>query len=121
MAGGFFGGAFGAEGDQAGYDLGRCKVVGPAVGIGDGAIEFLVQLVNDVGPGGCGSGLLLATKHSAGGDPLPPIVDFGHGQAGHFGKCLPAGEVEFLGDFGDPRLSTSRHFGERKRVEDLGL
>ena len=53
LTGGFFGGAGGVEGDEAGEDFGvaqvgfRVAVAEPAVGGGDGGIEFVVELAED--------------------------------------------------------------------------
>jgi hypothetical protein len=64
-AGGFFGGAGGVEGDEAGEDFGVVQVgfgvavAEPAVGGGDGGIEFVVKLAEDGEESGVVGGLFL--------------------------------------------------------------
>ncbi len=55
MAGVFLRLALRVEGDEAGDDVGRGEVGGPAISVGDGGIDLFVEAMDDEGAGGGGA------------------------------------------------------------------
>ena len=59
QAGGFFGAAFSVEGYNAFEDLFRFEIAGPAVGVEDGAVEFVVKFAEDADEAGIVNGAVV--------------------------------------------------------------
>jgi hypothetical protein len=96
--------ALAVERDEAGEDVVVAEVGGPAIGVGDGGIEAVVQLlqdqhqaiVEDAPVGGGESGGV-----GAGAQLLQHVVEAGEGQVGVFRQDTLAVGVELFGDFAD--------------------
>ena len=73
--------------------------------------------MDDEGTRGRGPIEIVACQLLACGDPLAPVVDFGHRQARHFCKGLLAGGVKLLGERAYSFAILERRVWKREWVE----
>jgi hypothetical protein len=106
---GFLGGALGIEGDEACEDLlvGQISAISPAVGLGDGGIEVVVELAEDRDESLIVDHLFLGCEGASSislAQCLEHVVDPGESERGMNSlHALPMG-IEFLGEGADAGL-----------------
>ena len=147
VAGGFFAGAFGVEGDQAfeqGFGEGRIRHPGPgrgpgrgvldsglrrndgnqvalAVGGKDGGVEFVVEGLQDADQALFTEGFVLGSQGFAGTELGEDVVEAGQGQRRVLCLLALAVGVELFGEVADAGLLVGRGVREGEGFESGGF
>lgn len=115
----FLGGALVVEGDEAGEDFVIGEVGGPAVGIGDGGIEVVVNLAKDRNEALFVDFLFLLRERLAGAEFFEDVVHAGHGERGMQRLLTFAVGVELFAEVANAGFSYHAGIRRRKCVKIL--
>lgn len=95
-------------------------VAEPAVGDGDGGVEFVVELAEDGDEAGVVGGGFLGREGASGAEGFEDVIHRGERKAGVLRLHPLAARVQFLPQGPDARLWRFVARGEGKRVEVAG-
>ncbi len=115
----FFVGALVIKGDKAGKDFFVGEVGGPAVGIGDGGVEVVVNLAEDGDEALLVNRLFFGVERLAGAELFEDVVHAGHRERGMQLLLTLAMSVELFAEFANARLLDFTGIWERKLSEAI--